>query len=119
MSGPGFVSHFADLPDPRVKRSRRHSLFDILVIAFLAVLCGAEGWDDIHRFCVGKRDWLKERLGLELWGGIPSDDTFRRLFARLDPLAFGRCFRSWVETLKQECRGEVIALDGKVLRHSF
>lgn len=119
MSGPDFVSHFADLPDPRVKRSRRHSLFDILVIAFLAVLCGAEGWDEIRRFGLSKKEWLKDRLGLELTGGIPSDDTFRRLFARLDPAAFGSSFRAWVETLGKAAAGEVIALDGKRLRHSF
>jgi predicted transposase YbfD/YdcC len=91
----------------------------MLVVSFLAVLCGAEGCDDIRDFGEAKRDWLKGRLGLSLDGGIPSDDTFRRLFARLDPVAFGRCFRSWVETLQEQSKGEVIALDGKMLRHSF
>ena len=119
MPCSSFVTHFADLPDPRVKRRRRHSLMEMLVLSFLAVVCGADGWDDIVRFALAKQAWLRERLGLGLEGGIPSDDTLRRLFARLDPDAFERCFRSWVETLKQECRGEVIALDGKVLRHSF
>ena len=116
---PRFVQFFEDLPDPRVKRCRRHALLEMLVIAFLAVVCGAEGWDDLHRFGVAKQEWLKERLGLSLEGGIPSDDTFRRLVARLCPEAFGRGFRAWVQALKQQTKGEVIALDGKTLRHSF
>jgi predicted transposase YbfD/YdcC len=115
----GFAEHFADLPDPRVKRSRRHSLFEILVIAFLAVLCGGDGWEDMRRFGLAKKEWLIGRLGLSLIGGIPSDDTFRRVFTLLNPEAFGRAFRSWVETLKEATQGEVIALDGKKLRHSF
>ena len=119
MVSSGFWEHFADLPDPRVKRRRRHSLFDVLVIAFLCVLCGGEGWEDMRRFGLAKKEWLTSRLGLSLAGGIPSDDTFRRIFTYLDPEAFGRAFRSWVETLKQATQGEVIALDGKRLRHSF
>ena len=119
MSLPPFVLHFSELADPRIARTRRHLLMEILVIAFCAVLCGAEGWEDIERFGLAKERWLKERLGLTLPNGIPSDDTFRRVFSRLDPDAFGKCFRAWVATLHQKTAGEVIALDGKTLRHSF
>src|SRR5689334_4553286 len=84
------VEGFADLPDPRVARTRRHLLVDIVVIAISAVVCGAEGWDDIVEFAHAKQDWLQQRL--ELPAGIPCADTFRRVFARLDPDAFGARF---------------------------
>ncbi len=121
---------FADLPDPRVERTRLHALTDILVIAICAVLCGAEGWDDIAEFSEAKRDWLKERLPLE--NGLPCADTYRRLFARLHPQAFGERFVRWVQTVQESTEAQkrpaqkqpalqekVIAVDGKTLRHSF
>jgi predicted transposase YbfD/YdcC len=114
------VEGFADLPDPRVKRTRRHLLVDIVVIAISAVVCGAEGWDDIVEFADAKQDWLRQRL--ELPAGIPCADTFRRVFARLDPDAFGARFLSWVRALPKKVgkkSGKVIAVDGKTLRHSF
>jgi len=94
-------------------------LLDIVVIALCAVICGAEGWDDIERFGLAKEAWFKERLNLALPAGIPSDDTFRRVFSRLDTDAFAACFRTFVATLREVTGGEVIALDGKTLRHSF
>src|SRR5438132_14148575 len=99
MALPPFVQPFSDLPDPRINRCKRHALLDILIIAFLAVLCGAEGWEEMQQFGQAKRRWLKQRLGLTLAYGIPTDDTFRRVFTRLDPSAFERCFRAWVATL--------------------
>src|SRR5579872_1742060 len=119
MSTPRFAQYFSDLPDPRVRRCREHALLDILVIAILALLCGAEGWEEIERFGLAKHSWLRERLGLCLEKGIPSDDTFRRVFARLDPARFDTCFRAWVHTFREQTRRQGIALDGKVLRHSF
>ena len=83
MSLPPFVLHFSELADPRMARTRRRLLMEILVIAFCAVLCGAEGREDIERFGLAKERWLKEWLGLPLPNGIPSDDTFRRVFSRL------------------------------------
>ena len=118
--------HFSVIPDPRVERSRRHKLLDILVIAICAMLCGAESFVDIEEYAHAKEAWLKERL--ELPGGIPSHDTFNRVFARIDPEQFLQCFVSWVEALQQclrevQSRGElgdqVIAIDGKTLRRSF
>jgi predicted transposase YbfD/YdcC len=114
------VEGFADLPDPRVQRTRRHLLIDIVVIAISGVVCGAEGWDDIVEFAHAKQDWLRQRL--QLPGGIPCADTFRRVFARLDPHAFGARFLAWVRSLPKKVRkqvGKVIAIDGKTLRHSF
>ena len=116
---PPFVAHFAALPDPRVDRSQLHALLDILVIALCTLLCGGEGWEDMTEFGRAKEAWLRDRLGLSLPNGIPSPDTFRRLFERLDPEAFTQCFTAWVTTLRQHTQGEVVSIDGKTLRHSF
>lgn len=114
-----FVEHFGALPDPRVDRTKLHALLDILVIAVCAVIAGAEGWEDIAEFGHLKERFFRERLGLELPHGIPSPDTFRRVLSRLEPDAFGRAFLAWTETLRIKTQGEVVALDGKTLRHSF
>jgi predicted transposase YbfD/YdcC len=116
---PPFVAHFAALPDPRVDRAKRHLLLDILVIALCTVICGGEGWEDMTEFAHAKERFFREQLGLSLPNGIPSPDTFRRVFARLDPDAFTRCFTAWVASLRQQTQGEVISIDGKTLRHSF
>ena len=118
-SSSSFLRHFAALPDPRVARTRRHTLLDILGIALVSVLCGAEGFTDMAAFGRAKAGWLKERLGLSLPGGIPSHDTFGRVFSRLDPEALGACLMSWTAQLHQKTAGEVVALDGKTLRQSF
>lgn len=108
---------FADLPDPRVERTRWHALPDLLVIALCAVLCGADNFVEMEDWAYAKEAWLRERLALP--NGIPSHDTFNRVFARLDPDAFSQCFLRWVEALREPTGGQVIALDGKTLRHSF
>ena len=111
---------FADLPDPRMERTRLHALTDILVVAICAVLCGAEGWDDIAEFSEAKQDWLRERLPLA--NGLPCADTYRRLFARLHPQAFGERFLRWVQALQENTQAQkerVVAVDGKTLRRSF
>jgi predicted transposase YbfD/YdcC len=116
---PILVECLESIPDPRIARTRLHPLIDILALSISAVVCGAEGWDDIVSFGHGKLGWLKERLGLELPNGIPSADTIRRVFSRLDPKALEAAFRAWTKSLHQLTKGEVVALDGKVLRHSF
>lgn len=113
------AEHFCDLPDPRVGPAQRHDLLDILVIALCALICGADTFVDIARFGKAKQGWLQERLGLELPNGIPSHDTFGRVFAQLDPETFGQCFRAWTQELHTKTAGQIIALDGKMLRHSF
>src|SRR6267154_1662486 len=113
MSGSVFLEHFSTLPDPRVLRSRRHELIEILAIALLSMLCGGRGWEYMQAFAEAKQDWLRERLGITLPGGIPTDDTFRRVFGAIDPDAFECCFRNWVQTLCQTVRTKMISLDGK------
>jgi predicted transposase YbfD/YdcC len=111
------VEAFATLPDPRVARTRFHALTDILFIAVCALLCGAESFDDIEDWGRTKEAWLRQHLALP--HGIPSHDTFNRVFARLDPEAFTTCFLQWVEGFRVATPGEIVALDGKTLRHSF
>jgi predicted transposase YbfD/YdcC len=109
-------THFGALPDPRVARAKRHDLLDIVGLALCAVLCGADTWVDIERFGRAKADWLRTFLALP--NGIPSHDTFGRVFAALDPVAFETAFLGWVRELVATARGQVIAIDGKTLRRS-
>src|SRR6266567_2495213 len=106
---------FEALEDPRVDRTKHHPLLDIIVIAILGVLCGAEGWVEIESFGKTKEAWLKTFLDLP--NGIPSHDTFGRVFARIDPKQFEECFLNWVRSLNEKIAG-VVALDGKTLRRS-
>ena len=108
-------SIFETIADPRVERTKHHQLLDIIVIAILGVLCGAEGWVDIESFGKTKEAWLKTFLDLP--NGIPSHDTFGRVFARIDPKPFEVCFLNWVRSLNEKISG-VIAIDGKTLRRS-
>jgi len=105
--------HFADLPDPRVARTRVHDLLDIITIATCAVLCGADSWVEVELFGTSKREWFASFLALP--GGIPSHDTFGRVFARLDPDAFVRGFLSLVQSVLPDLAHAVVALDGKAL----
>jgi len=108
--------HFADLPDPRIDRTKLHPLADILVLALCAVIGGAESWPDIEAFGHAKRDFFKRFLALP--NGIPSHDTFRRVFAALSPARFAACFSSWMAALCDACGLVPIAVDGKALRRS-
>lgn len=108
--------HFSVIEDPRIDRSKEHLLSDILIIAVCAMLCGAEHFVDFAEFGEAKEDFL--RTFLELPHGIPSHDTFRRVFALLDPKEFADCFRRWTEGLRQAVGAEVVAIDGKTLRRS-
>jgi hypothetical protein len=108
---------FADLPDPRQLRCDDHPLINILFIAFCAVLCGAEHFTEMEACGQAKEAWLSQYLDLSR--GIPSPDTFNRVFRLLDPAAFGRCFMSWTRALAEWTAGEVVALDGKSVRRVF
>ena len=92
MEPPAIWSHFESLKDPRVERTRRQQLIDIVIISVLAVVAGADGWSDIVQFAEDRQDWFKTFL--ELPAGIPCDDTFRRVFAALDPVKFQAGFLS-------------------------
>jgi len=116
MSSPSLISHFADLPDPRIDRTKRHKLIDIVVIALCGVICGANNWVAIEAYGQAKENWLRQFL--ELPNGIPSHDTFGDVFARLDADAFRRRFMDWVEAVCATTRGQVIAFDGKYVRGS-
>ncbi len=111
---PGsLLEHFADLTDPRVERTKLHQLLDVLVIAMCATICGAEGWEDFAEFGKAKREWFETFL--ELPNGIPSPDTFRRIFARLDPQEFEACFLRWVQAVNRIASGQIVALDGRAV----
>jgi predicted transposase YbfD/YdcC len=107
------LKYFAELRDPRVERTRRHLLQDIVVIAIAAILSGASGWDEIERYGKAKRSWLKSFL--QLPHGIPSHDTFNRVFQALDPAELEKSFLDWVRSLSRLTAGEVVAIDGKSL----
>jgi len=110
-------THFESLKDPRVERTRRHKLMDIVVISVMAVICNADGWDEIVLYAKQREEWL--RTFLELPRGIPCADTFRRVFTALDPDAFQACFLNWVRSLVGSTNGKLVAIDGKTVRHSF
>jgi len=108
--------HFRKLKDPRRAHRRRHALLDIIVIALCAVICGANDWQQVVTFARRRYDWLKGFL--ELPNGIPSHDTFERVFDRLDPARFQLCFRDWMQALSEALAIKQIAIDGKTLRGS-
>lgn len=113
-SGPGSISqHFGSLRDPRIERKKLHPLINILVIALCGIICGANDWVEIEAFGKAKREWLSKHLNLR--HGIPSHDTFGRVFARLDPEGFQQGFLSWMQAVSRLTGGQVIALDGKQL----
>lgn len=121
MSEPSVASvslaeHFAVMEDPRVERTKLHPLVSILVIALCAVICGAESWDDIALFGKAKEAWLTTFLDLP--HGIPSHDTFNRVFAALDAKQFEACFVAWMQAVAEILPAQVIAIDGKTVRRS-
>ena len=110
------TEHFGSLEDPRIERTKLHQLLDILVIAICAVICGADDWVEVALFGNAKLAWL--RTFLDLPNGIPSHDTFGRVFGRLNPEQFQQCFLAWIQAVSELTHGQVIAIDGKVLRGS-
>jgi len=110
------VSHFAELKDPREQQNREHQFIDILVITICAAVCGADDWVSVEQFGLAKQSWFETFL--ELPNGIPSHDTFWRIFRRLDPEQFQQCFMNWMTSVQALTKGEVIAVDGKKLRRS-
>jgi predicted transposase YbfD/YdcC len=116
MEGKTLQEHFASLEDPRVERTKHHQLLAIITIALCAVICGADTWVDVEEFGKAKRAWFETFLDLP--NGIPSHDTFGRVFARLDPERFQACFLSWVRAINTVLPTQQIAIDGKTARRS-
>jgi predicted transposase YbfD/YdcC len=110
------VKHFEGLSDPRTGNAKAHIFLEILIIAICAVICGADGWSDVELFGKNKKVWLKTFL--ELPKGIPSHDTFGRVFAKIKPEEFQKRFIEWVQAIEKLTVGQVIAVDGKQLRRS-
>jgi predicted transposase YbfD/YdcC len=113
----GLLRVFSELEDPRMDRTKRHTLPDILAIAICATICGADDWSKMELFGRCKEKWF--RTFLDLPNGIPSHDTFRRVFMMLEPDAFEQCFMSWVAELSRASDGRLIAVDGKTIRRSL
>ena len=111
------VHHFKDLKDPRIERAKKHRLIDIIVIALGSIMVGGDGFQDMELFGQSKRAWLEGFLDLS--NGIPSHDTFGRVFARLDPKQFHQCFLSWTQSVSALTQGTVVSLDGKTVKASF
>jgi predicted transposase YbfD/YdcC len=111
------IAHLSEVPDPRIDRRKDHDLIDVLVIAVCTLLCAGESFNDMEDFGKAKYDWFKTFLNLR--NGIPSHDTFNRVFAALDPKQFLDCFLRWTQSLRQAVAQEVVALDGKALRRAL
>jgi len=112
-----FLQNFETLNDPRIERTKEHLLIDIVAISILAVISGAEGWVAIETYGQAKYEWLKEFLALP--NGVPSHDTFSRVWSRIDPSEFQECFQRWVSSITKKLEVEVIAIDGKTLKQSY
>ncbi len=112
-----FLCHFKSLEDPRMdNHNRRHNFHAILVITLLGAICGADTWSDICEFAEAKIEWLQTFLDLP--NGVPSHDTFSRVFSLIDPHEFEECFCDWISSLSIDVSKEIIAIDGKTLRGS-
>jgi predicted transposase YbfD/YdcC len=112
-----FEHHFQDLPDPRIERARKHPLINIVFMAVCGVLSGANSFAAIHEFAIDRRTWFARYL--DLTNGIPSEDTFARVLARLDPGAFEKCLLSWTRAVQEVTEDRLVAIDGKTVRGSY
>jgi predicted transposase YbfD/YdcC len=117
VASSSLVFHLSRVPDPRIDRRKEHDLVDILVIAVCTLLCAGETFNDMEDFGKAKQEWFKTFLRLR--NGIPSHDTFNRVFAAIDPKEFLECFLRWTQSVRQEVAKEVVALDGKALRRAL
>jgi predicted transposase YbfD/YdcC len=114
---PQVVIFFDSVPDPRVERTRRHKLVDILLIVLIGTICECKGWDALHEFAEDSDEYLESIL--ELPHGVPSADTIRRVMSALDPAAFRNAFIVWAKHLCASTAGKLVAIDGKTVRGAF
>jgi predicted transposase YbfD/YdcC len=117
MGSASFEQHFQDLQDPRVERTRKHPLINVVFMAVCGVLSGANSIAGIHEFAIDRRSWFAGLL--DLTNGIPSEDTFGRVLARLDPGDFEKCLLSWIQAVQEVTQNRIVAIDGKTLRGSY
>lgn len=110
------LTHFTGITDPRIDRTKYHDLQDMIVVAICATICGANGWADVERFGKAKIEWLRQFVPLK--NGIPSHDTFGRVFAMLDTVEFYNCMHNWLRNFRLSLKGQHVAIDGKTLRGS-
>src|SRR5262245_2171216 len=107
----GFAEHFADLPDPRIDRTKKHLLIDVLAVTLCATIAGAASFEEVERFGRSKEAWLRGFLALP--NGIPSHDTFNRVFAALNPRKFAEAVTRWLAAVCQAAGLKHVAIDGK------
>src|SRR5688572_29113076 len=120
VARPGVVAiltRFEKLTDPRVERTKQHVLLDMVTMALCAAICGADSWVDVEKFGLAKQEWFSRFL--QLPHGIPSHDTFGRVFARLNTEEFLLCLQNWLRSLHLSLKEQGVAIDGKTLRGSF
>ncbi len=109
---------FCDLKDERQGMKVQHNLLEIVAMTIIAVAADCDGWDEVEDFCLQYEDWLRKVVGLSMPNGVPSADTFERIWQRLDSKEFKRSFRRWAESIRVKIKGEVISIDGKTSRGS-
>jgi len=112
-----FLDQFEAIEDPRLERNCLYPISEILLVTFLAIICGAEGWQDVENYGKAKIDYLKQYLDYQ--NGVPSDDTVRRFFRAIDPEHFKQIFYTWVRSIANVVDAKVIAIDGKSSRRSY
>ena len=113
----GITGYFSIIEDPRIDRKKQHKLIDIIVIAVLGAICGAESWVEIADFGKVREEWFEQIL--ELQNGVPSHDTFGRVFSMMSSIEFQRSFMEWISSVCTVSKGEIIAIDGKTARRSY
>ena len=116
LAQASLIAHLRQVPDPRIERRKFHDLVEVLVIGICTLLCGGETFNDMEDFGDAKQEWFKTFL--KLTNGIPSHDTFNRVFAAIDPQQFLECFLRWTQSVRQTVHQEIVAIDGKALRRA-
>jgi len=117
MQPTDLISQFSKLTDPRVDRTKRYPLIEIIFLAISATISGCEGWKSIRDFGVIKLEWLRRFLVYK--EGIPVDDTIARVMRRLDTKQFRDCFVNWMKSVSKKTAGDIVAIDGKILKSSY
>ena len=110
--------YFSNLEDPRQKSKTQHDLLEIIAMTIIAVAGDCDGWDEIEDYCTENEEWLRKKVGLKLEYGIPSADTFARVWSKLDSKEFKKSFMQWAGSIRKKIKGEVLSIDGKTSRGS-